>query len=645
VLAYLNVLSFAEGPAVTHKTDKQLGMRRAITRRDFVQGSSVALIGALTGAGTVTAENSAASSPADAARGKAYYPPSLTGMRGSHSGSFEVAHALARQGASFDNPTDTGETYDLVIVGAGISGLAAAHYYRERYGDDARILLLENHDDFGGHAKRNEFHQSGKMVLSLGGTHNLEWWDFSVQVQAFMTAYGVDVQAMRQNMEFNYGDDAPNSPAMWFDESTYGINRLVPGLDLSKRLLPETIDQIPISEAGRESLKLFYGRSDALFNDLSEAEREELLASISYPDFLREYGGLTEDAVQLFHNKEHGSWGVETRAFSAGEALWDGNPGVHLLGQEWAEEGRDYPVAMWPDGNASLVRLMVAKLLPHVAPDATTENIALAAFDYASLDQPKQKVRLRLNATVVNAVNTETGVAMTYVEEGQLKKVSARHGVLACYHSVIPHLCPSLSDPQKAALQYQVKIPLLLTNVLIRNTKALDKLGIDAVSFPGRLHGRIFLFKGISTGGYQHTMDDDGPVSLVFWGSISPPDDAVDLKSQLRGSREKLLELTFEDFEREVRTVLDGLLGPAGFDVNEDILAITVNRWPHGYSYEYMDLWDPDWPEGEAPHEIARQPFGNLAIANSDAGASAYTHVAIDQAFRAIEELPDSLND
>jgi len=325
--------------------------------------------------------------------------------------------------------------------------------------------------------------------------------------------------------------------------------------------------------------------------------------------------------------------------------LWHGNPGVHLLGQEGAEEGRDYPVAMWPDGNASLVRLMVAKLLPHVAPDATTENIALAAFDYASLDQPKQNVRLRLNATVVNAVNTETGVAMTYVEEGQLKKVSARHGVLACYHSVIPHLCPSLSDPQKAALQYQVKIPLLLTNVLIRNTKALDKLGIDAVSFPGRLHGRIFLFKGISTGGYQHTMDDDGPVSLVFWGSISPPDDAVDLKSQLRGSREKLLELTFEDFEREVRTVLDGLLGPAGFDVNEDILAITVNRWPHGYSYEYMDLWDPDWPEGEAPHEIARQPFGNLAIANSDAGASAYTHVAIDQAFRAIEELPDSLND
>ena len=136
-------------------------------------------------------------------------------------------------------------------------------------------------------------------------------------------------------------------------------------------------------------------------------------------------------------------------------------------------------------------------------------------------------------------------------------------------------------------------------------------------------------------------MDDSGPVSLVFWGSVSPPDDAIDLKSQLRASRQKLLDLSFEDFEREVRTVLNDLLGPEGFDVNEDILAITVNRWPHGYAYEYMDLWDPDWAEGEAPHEIARQPFGAIAIANSDAGASAYTHVAIDEAYRAISELPN----
>ena len=625
---------------MTKKSDRPLGMGRAITRRDFVQGSSVALTAAL--ATRLGAANPGTAGSVAGAQAPAYYPPTRTGMRGSHPGSYEVAHALARQGAQFDDAVDTGEHYDVVIVGAGISGLAAAHYYRQRFGDDAKILLLDNHDDFGGHAKRNEFHQGGGMVLSLGGTHNLEWWQFSDTVRDFMDSHGVDVEAMRGKMGFNYGTEAPNSPAMWFDESTYGVNRLLPNCHLDHRLTAETIDLIPISDAGRASLKSFYGRQENLFPELDESAVETLLAGISYPDFLRQYGQLTEDAVQLFHNMAHGAWGVETRALSAAEALWTGSPGVHLLGQPWPDEGLDYPVAMWPDGNASLVRLMVARLLPGVAPGVTPNNVALADFDYAQLDQPNQGVRLRLNATVVGVEQTDTGVTMGYVEGGSLKKLSARHGVLACYHSVIPHLCPSLPEAQKEALQYQVKIPLILTNVLIRNTKALDKLGIDAVNFPGRLHGRCFLFRGINTGGYRHTMGDTGPVSLVFWGSVSPPDDAIDLKSQLRGSRQKLLQLSFEDFEREVRTVLDGLLGPEGFDVNEDILAITVNRWPHGYSYEYMDLWDPDFAEGEAPHEIARRPFGAITIANSDAGASAYTHVAIDQAWRAVSELPDA---
>jgi len=283
---------------------------------------------------------------------------------------------------------------------------------------------------------------------------------------------------------------------------------------------------------------------------------------------------------------------------------------------------------------------LVARLMPDVAPGVSADNVAISAFDYAKLDQADATTQLRLNATVVNVVNRGKGTRVTYVKEGTLQTVAAKHTVLACYHSVIPHICPSLPAAQKDALAYQVKIPLILTNVLIRNTSALDKLGVDAVSCPGRLHARLFLFRGINTGGYQHREDHDGPVSLVFWGSVSPSAEAGDLKHQLRSSREKLLALSFADFEREVRAVLHGLLGPAGFDVQDDILAITVNRWPHGYAYEYMDLWDPQWPPGQAPHEVARQSAGHITIANSDAGASAYTHVAIDQAWRAVQELP-----
>ena len=623
-------------------SDKRLGMQRAITRRDFVQGAAVAAGAALqAGAlGSSGLANATAAVSAGAHRMTiADYPPVKTGMRGSHPGAYEIAHALARDGAKFPEPKSTEEHYDLIVVGAGISGLAAAHYYQKRFGADSKILLLENHDDFGGHAKRNEFHQSGEMVLSMGGTHNLEWWSFSKTVNAFMQEHGVDCKAMRKQMEFAYGRDAPNSPAMWFDETTYGVNRLVTNFNLSAKLTTEDIDKIPISDAGRDSLKRFYDSAPSL-EDWTEAEAEDILSSISYPDFLRQYGGLTEDAVQLFDKEEHGSWGLEMRAISAAEAMWEGYPGAHLFGEDWSEDSFGYPVAMWPDGNASLVRLMVAKLVPQSAPNATAENVAMTQFDYSALDRENANVRLRLNSTVIGVDNIDQGVSVTYASsEGELKQVSARHSVLACYHSIIPHLCPAMSDKQKAALKYQVKVPMILTNVLLRNSQALDKLGVDAVSCPGRLHARLFLFKGLHTGGYKRSDTADEAVSLVFWGSVSPPEDAVDIRSQLRGSRQKLLELSFEDFEREVRTVLDGLLGPAGFDVAEDILAITVNRWPHGYAYEYMQLWDPEWESGEAPHEIARQPFGSITIANADAGASAYTHVAIDQAYRAVADL------
>ena len=122
---------------------------------------------------------------------------------------------------------------------------------------------------------------------------------------------------------------------------------------------------------------------------------------------------------------------------------------------------------------------MVARLMPHVAPDVHADNVAVASFDYGALDEAAAAVRLRLNATAVGIENTDAGVTVDYVKEGRLCRVSAQHAVLACYHSIIPHLCPTLDGAQKEALRYQVKTPMLLTNVLIRNSSALDKLGVD----------------------------------------------------------------------------------------------------------------------------------------------------------------------
>jgi spermidine dehydrogenase len=339
----------------------------------------------------------------------------------------------------------------------------------------------------------------------------------------------------------------------------------------------------------------------------------------------------------------HGYAGVGADSLSAAECIGASVPITHLLGSPnlsgsgATDAGGD--VAMFPDGNASIARLLVRALIPGAAPGADAANLALAQFDYAKLDEADSPVRLRLESTVINVADGTGGPSVTYVNDGRVLRVKARHTVLACYHAIIPHLCPDLPEEQKAAQKYQVKRPLLVTNVLLRDSKTIDKLELSGAYCPGRLHGAVWVVKGVDTVGYRHDWDDDGTVPVMFWGSITPPDSSIPVREQHRASRAALLAMTFEDFEREVRTVLDGMLGPAGFDVQEDILAITVNRWPHGYSYGYLDLWDPEWPAGEAPHEIARRPFGNIAIANSDAGAEAYTHVAIDEARRAVGEL------
>ena len=294
---------------------------------------------------------------------------------------------------------------------------------------------------------------------------------------------------------------------------------------------------------------------------------------------------------------------------------------------------------MFPDGNASIARFLVQALIPSVAPGSNASNIAMARFDYSRLDEATSPVRLRLESTVVNVANRDGGTSVSYVNQGRVLRVKSKHAVLACYHAIIPHLCPEMPQGQKQAQKYQVKRPLILTNVLLRNSKAFDEADISGAYCPGRLHGALWLVNGLNTGGYQHDWEDAGPVPVMFWGSVAPPDTSIPIQEQHRASQAILLGMNFEDFEREVRLVLDGMLGSAGFDVQKDILAITVNRWPHGYAYDYLDLWDPEWPEGEAPHEMARKPFGNIAIANADAGADPYTHVAIDEAWRAVGDL------
>ena len=226
---------------------------------------------------------------------------------------------------------------------------------------------------------------------------------------------------------------------------------------------------------------------------------------------------------------------------------------------------------------------------------------------------------------------------MTYIEKGKAWKVCAIATVLACWNHVIPYLCPELPVHQKQALSYGVKVPLLYTNVQLRNQRAFHQLGVSRVSCPGSYWNAVGLDFPVSLGGYRFPSAPEEPAVLHLYRTPCHP--GWPAREQHKAGRYELLATSFATFERTLRDQLNRILGPGGFDPTRDIEAITVNRWPHGYAYEYNSLFDPNRSETDQPCVIGRQPFGRITIANSDAGAYAYTDSAIDQAYRAVHEV------
>jgi spermidine dehydrogenase len=327
-------------------------------------------------------------------------------------------------------------------------------------------------------------------------------------------------------------------------------------------------------------------------------------------------------------------------AFMAWRAKAPGFQGMEIAEQVEAESEHFH----WPDGNAAIARLLVAKLVPGVfTGPQTQESIVLAAADYGKLDLPANPTRIRLSSIVIRAehigkpdATTDQAVRVVYSRDGKHWQVTAANVILACFNNIIPFIAPEIPVEQKAALAYPSKVPLLYTNVLIRDWKAWKNLGVSALSAPNGYHQSAALDTAMSIGGYESAKTPDQAVVVHMVRNPNKP--GLPRKEQNRIGRADILETPFPVIEREIRDQLDRMLGTGGFRSSRDILAITVNRWPHGYAYTYDTLGDPDVPDAERPHVIGRRPFGRIAIANADSGAAAFTNVAIDQAHRAVEE-------
>ena len=616
-----------------------------ISRRDFINGVALSVAA---GSSLSPIELLAIS-----AKDGTPYPPGLTGLRGSHPGSFEVSHALAWGGASWPRPDrQTDDTYDLIVVGGGISGLSAAFFYRQRVGPDAKILVLDNHDDFGGHAKRNEFDVDGKQLICYGGSQSIDTpGHYSEASSQLLRDVSINTERFYDYFDRSYFRDRGLGRAIYFSKEEYGVDSVHPNItrrfgDASADDLAKIVNNYPLSDESRQSLlRLFVDRDDYL-KGKSRDEKIDAMRAMNYTGFLIKKAGVTPEAAAVFRDTIKGLWGVGWDGLSALEAYRRGMPGTHGLDIGELENeppGRDEPyIFHFPDGNAGVARSIVRQLIPDAVPGNTMEDLVLSRVDYDLLDRKSNSTRIRLNSTAVKVrhVNGDRHVDVTYVQNGEVHRVRGKHSILACYNEMVPHLCSEVPEKQKEAIAYATKVPLVYISIAVRNWKAFENLGYSSFYIPqGILMHSFGMDFPVSMGGYDFTQDSGEPT--VIHGTYVPtaPNQGLKAREQHIAGRRKLYEQSFDELEGDIVRQMSGALEGGGFDAERDIAAITVNRWPHGYAYEYNDYADPpEFNRYNGPHLAGAAQIGRISIANSDASGYAYVNGAIDAADRAVNE-------
>src|SRR5580704_7898692 len=407
------------------------------------------------------------------------YPPSRAGLRGNYPGAMEEFDLIG-QGKYTRSDAGVAEEYDLVIVGGGISGLSAAYFYRSALGPDPTILILDNHDDFGGHAKRNEFHYGGKTFIGFGGTMGIATpYPYSYCAKALVRELGIPVERNGEFLNRDLEQKHGLTSGTFFDKEHFGEDVLVKG----NPRLPQFFAKAPLSDAARKDLIRLHGKNPDYLEGMSAEGKLAKLAKISYQDYLLHVAKMSPEALPFFlGNGGRNNKRVDTTP--ALEAAQHGLVGFNGLGLDLEESFNEGSYLFhFPDGNASLARLLVAKLVPAALPGPQSmDSIVAARVAYDKLDQPDSRTRIRLSSAAVRAENQADRVLLAYRRAGQTCGVRARYCILACNNALIPTLLPEIPAEQKEALAYPVKVPLVYTNVLLKKWTAFQKLGVARIS-------------------------------------------------------------------------------------------------------------------------------------------------------------------
>jgi len=546
---------------------------------------------------------------------------------------------------------ETGEMYDCVIVGGGISGIAAALFFQRETGGKKTCLMLENHPIFGGEAKQNEFEVDGKRFVGHQGSAIYQLQKPASFLAQFYSSIGM------KTPKLSYQKWAGPQPEMKLSQTPYdaaGMDVGQYGYWFGPKIGNKTgtwvmdpvrrkLEGAPIPAEARAEWVRFLTGADVSGKKFEHPKREgdavsRYLDSITMEQHYMERFGMSRETVRTYLSPVEGGGsglgpdalsGFSDYAFELLEPVPDENGGMDQ---------------MFPGGNTTIARLMLKSVIPAAMEgDASVDGVTQHGVNFGSLDVAGAPVRMRLEATAV-AVKHEgdaakaSSVSVVYEKGGKVYRVKARSVVMAGGSWTTKHIVKDLPEAQSEAYGQFYRSPCMMANVAVRNWRFMYKMGMSGCRWFGGTVGDYMEVRKLAlVGGVEPTIGPDSPIVLTLKCLYTHP--GLPTEEQGNRGRMEMLSIPFAEYEKRIRQQFTELFAGAGFDADRDIAGIILNRWGHAYlSPQPGFFFGKDGKE--APREVLRKaPFGRIAFANTDLAGAMDHRFSILEAKRAVRQV------
>lgn len=616
-----------------------------ITRRDFIGHTLVGSGTALLAASAPGAMGQPAVGPPDPFKLGRTIPAPLTGLDKSWTGpggvgDYAVANGnthrevnaahMMRNGDFADlvkRATDTGESYDLVVVGAGFAGCTAAYTYLKQ-NPDAKILICDNHAMFGGEARQNEFEVDGYKLWAPQGSTGAAW---PLNAAKKIEMYSPLWEELQLPTEFEW-QEAKNSDLKIPVDNYSPMHLTWEGTDLGWHFKGHKMAVNPWKNRFADVPLDDKTKNDLIWMETyrQPPEREdwaEWLDSMTYQEFLENEMGLDNQFILDYLSPFASAMGtgMGPDVISAYQAFNFLQPGVMQYGRQLGiGDPTDYIfLAQFPGGNTGTLRHLVQKLIPDIYGKTRGINDVLAnPVNWKVMDKKGAPVRMRLSTLVANVehdgpTDSARSVNVTYIKDGKLHRVKAARVVMAGQQHLNKRVVTDLPQGHREAMDQFMHAPMMMVNVALRNWRFMDKMGVASVRwFDDDLGWFTTLRRQMILDGKEPMpMDPDKPTVLTMYNSFCVP--GLPIEQQTVAGRMKMFGMSYASIEENVRKQFTEMFGPGGFDADRDIAGITVNRQGHAYVVTPPGFFfGKDGKPG--PASVIQEPHGRIAFAHAE---------------------------